>query len=105
MSLAERGPADVVLALALVHHLAIGNNLPFARIAEFLAVLGKTLIIEFVPKGDSQVRRMLASREDVFGDYTPRHFENDFERWFAIEERMPIPETQRTLYRMRRRAS
>jgi len=55
MSLAERGPADVLLALALVHHLAIANNLPLDRIARFLCDVGVWLVIEFVLKEDSQV--------------------------------------------------
>ena len=66
--LAGRGPADMLMALALVHHLAIGNNVPFGRIAEWFARLGRHLVIEFVPKSDSQVQRLLASREDVFAD-------------------------------------
>jgi len=49
-SLADRGPADAVVALALIHHLAIGNNVPLERIAAFLARLGSHLIIEWVPK-------------------------------------------------------
>jgi len=49
-SLVKRGPADTVLALALIHHLAIANNLPFKQIAEFFSWCGHSLIIEFVPK-------------------------------------------------------
>ena len=103
-SLEERGPADVALALALIHHLAIGNNVPFARIAEFLASLCGTLVIEFVPKTDSQVRRMLATREDVFADYGVEAFEKAFARRFRTVSRFPIPESDRVLYRMRRAA-
>jgi ribosomal protein L11 methylase PrmA len=101
-SLVERGPADVALALALIHHLAIGNNVPFARIAEFLAAVCRTLVIEFVPKTDSQVRRMLATREDVFADYGIEAFEREFARRFRTISRFPIPESERVLYRMRR---
>jgi SAM-dependent methyltransferase len=68
LSLEERGPADVLLALALVHHLAIGHNLPLEQVAGFLARLGRNLIVEFVPKSDSQVRRLLRSRPDIFPD-------------------------------------
>jgi len=101
-SLAARGPADLVLALALVHHLAIGNNVPFDMIARFLARLGRTLVIEFVPKDDSQVQRLLASREDVFTSYDEQSFERDFGRQFAIEVRRPIADSRRVLYLMRR---
>ncbi len=102
-SLLERGPADLTLALALIHHLAIGNNVPFDKIAEFLAEAGRTLVIEFVPKIDSQVQRMLATREDVFGDYTVEAFERAFGRFFKTISRVAIPESARTLYRMERR--
>ena len=66
MSFTERGPADTVLALALIHHLAISNNLPFSKIVNFFRDISKSLIIEFVPKSDSQVQRLLANREDIF---------------------------------------
>ena len=77
-SLVERGPADMVLALALIHHLAISNNVPLADIAGFLARLGEWLIIEFVPKDDSQVQRLLATREDIFDEYNQTAFESVF---------------------------
>lgn len=103
-SLLERASADTILALALVHHLAITNNLPLSQIADFLACLGETLIIEFVPKEDSQVQRLLAAREDIFPDYTQAGFEAAFGGYFQIEEAVPIPDTVRTLYLMRRGA-
>jgi ribosomal protein L11 methylase PrmA len=102
-SLLERGPADAVLALALVHHLAIGNNVPLARIAEFLSRCGSRLIIEFVPKEDSQVRRLLASRKDIFADYTRAGFETAFQEEYRIGQSVPIPESARILYLMERK--
>jgi hypothetical protein len=102
MSLKERGPADVVLALALVHHLAISNNVPLSRIARFLSDICRWLIIEFVPKSDSQVQRLLATREDIFPNYTRQAFEQEFSRYFTIADSADIPESQRTLYLMSR---
>ena len=84
MSLLERGSPDAVLALALIHHLAIANNLPLSRLAGFFGELCRSLIIEFVPKTDSQVQRLLASREDIFPDYTQKAFEQAFSRYFEI---------------------
>ena len=103
LSLAERGLADVILALALIHHLAISNNLPLQRIAQFLSELGEWLIIEFVPKSDSQVQRLLANRVDIFPDYQAAAFEQVFAEHFSILVRGLIPGTERTLYLMRRR--
>jgi hypothetical protein len=102
LSLAERGPADCVLALALVHHLVISNNVPFNRIAEFLSGICRSLIIEFVPKSDSQVQRLLATREDIFPNYTQQFFEKEFKKYFKIESSVGIRDSQRTLYLMRK---
>jgi hypothetical protein len=102
MSLAQRGPADAVMALALVHHLAISNNVPLGKLADFFAQICHSLIIEFVPKTDSQVKRLLVVREDIFKDYTREAFEREFQRLFAIERRAAVTDSQRTLYLMRR---
>jgi hypothetical protein len=103
LSLEHRGPADTVLALALVHHLAIGNNVPFPQIAEWFSHLTRTLIIEYVPKSDSQVQRMLSSRADIFDDYTQASFERAFETYFAVVSKESITDTDRVLYRLAHR--
>lgn len=100
LSLEERGPADVVLALALVHHLAIGHNLPLPRIAGFLRSLGRHLVIEFVPKTDSQVGRLLRDRADIFPAYTRDGFEAAFGRHFRIERAEQVADSERSLYLM-----
>lgn len=97
-SFGQRCKADVVLALALIHHIAISNNTPLAKVAEFLQPLAKTLVIEFVPKGDSQVDRLLATREDIFGDYDEAGFEAAFVDYFELLEKHPVAGTTRTLY-------
>ena len=98
LSLQQRGPADAVMALALVHHLAIGNNVPLPQVASFLADLGRWVIIEFVPKSDSQVKRLLAAREDIFSDYNVEGFERAFTGAFELRHHEPIAESERTLY-------
>ena len=103
MSFIERGPADMVLALALIHHLAISNNLPLGRIAEFFNQICNSLIIEFVPKNDSQVKRLLSTREDIFPDYTQQAFEDEFSEYFTIRSTVDITDSERTLYLMERR--
>ncbi|HXD11021.1 MAG TPA: class I SAM-dependent methyltransferase [Anaerolineales bacterium] len=67
-SFEARGPADMVLALAVLHHLAISNNVPLPQLADFFAETGKWLVIEFVPKSDSQVQKLLSSRKDIFSN-------------------------------------
>lgn len=102
-ALAERGPADLALALALVHHLAIGGNVPLESVAAFFERICRRLIVEFVPREDSQVQRMLALREDVFADYTQGAFERAFGARFRILRSTAIEGTVRTLYSMERR--
>lgn len=102
-SFGQRAQADMILALALVHHLAISNNVPLISIAESFSKLAPKLIIEFVPKEDSQVQRLLVSREDIFPDYNQEGFERAFKAYYRIEKALPIPETKRTLYLMERR--
>jgi hypothetical protein len=96
--LIERANADAVMALALIHHLAIGNNLPLDHLASFFQSLGRWLIVEFVPKEDSQVQRLLATREDIFPHYTAESFEAAFQNKFAIRRSDLITESVRRLY-------
>jgi ribosomal protein L11 methylase PrmA len=72
--LQARAEADGVLALALVHHLAIGHNLPLPEVVAWIVELAPVGVIEFVPKADPMVQRMLALREDIFPDYTEDSF-------------------------------
>jgi len=102
-SLIDRGPVDVAMALALVHHLAISGNVPLPRVASFLRRACRSLIVEFAPKADSQVRRLLSGRVDVFEDYTAAGFESAFAEHFAIERSGRIVDGERTLYLMRAR--
>lgn len=103
MTLFERGPADAVLALAIIHHLAIGNNVPLGKAAAFFARSGRHLLIEFVPKSDSQVKRLLVTREDIFEAYTREEFERVFGRYFDIRRRVPIAGSERALYFMEKK--
>ena len=99
-SLSKRGPVDMVMALALIHHLAISNNLPFDNVAKFLSRLGKWLIIEFVPKEDSKVKKLLSHREDIFDHYTENDFEQSFGKYLFIKDKQAIEDSKRILYLM-----
>ncbi|HKI54685.1 MAG TPA: class I SAM-dependent methyltransferase [Anaerolineales bacterium] len=102
-SLMERAPADMVLALAVIHHLAISNNVPLFQIADFFADAGKWLVIEFVPKSDSQVQKLLSSRKDIFPNYTREAFEEAFAERFSIREKTAVEESERFLYLMEKK--
>jgi hypothetical protein len=97
-SLLERAPADMVFALAVIHHLAISNNVPLLHLAEFFGELGRWLVIEFVPKSDSQVKKLLSTRADIFDGYSLEGFEQTFEQYFIIHEKVNLEGSERWLY-------
>lgn len=84
-----RAEADAVLALALVHHLAIGRNVPLPRVVGWLVDLAPAGVVEFVPKSDPMVGELLRLREDIFDEYDEPHF------LAALEERAEVLETAR----------
>lgn len=97
-SLIERGPADLVLALALIHHLAIGNNVPLSSVLHLFSRLGRQVIVEWVPKEDSQIQRMMRARKDIFAHYTEAAFEASLPEGMKIKKKEPIKESGRILY-------
>ena len=101
-SLTERASAEIVMALALVHHLAITNNIPLRSIAEYFANLSGKLLIEFIPKDDANTQILLRSREDIFSDYNQLNFENEFNKFFTIIAKEKINSSERVLYLMER---
>lgn len=102
-SFTDRFQTDLVLALALIHHLCISNNLPFESVANYLSKLGKYLIIEFVPKNDSKVQKLLQNRKDVFTDYSQESFEMIFKKYFVILGRQKIKQSARIIYFLKRK--
>jgi len=101
-SLTDRGPAPTMMALALIHHLAIGSNIPLGHVSAFLASIGSELVIEFVPKNDPQTQSLLESRRDIFPDYTLEGFKAAFGTNFQLLEEAGVEDSHRTLFRMRR---
>jgi len=99
-SLQERGPADTIFALALIHHLVITYNIPLLNIAKFFSEIGTSLIIEFIPKEDSQIQRMLKTSIKTFDNYNQKYFEEIFKKYFSIQIIKPIKDSKRILYYM-----
>lgn len=98
----QRGQCDLVLALALIHHLAIANNVPLLDIAHTFSELGTYLLLEFVPKEDSQVKRLLRSRDDIFSDYSLDGVLNAFSAFYQLEKQTPVPGSARTMLLFKR---
>ena len=98
----QRGKADLCMALALIHHLAIGNNVPLVKVAEFFSNLCNNLIVEFIPKEDSKVQELLLNRKDVFSDYNLRCFTESFSKYFSIDEAVQVKGSSRIIYLMKK---
>jgi hypothetical protein len=101
-NLEARKKPGLIMALALVHHLSISNGIPFEKVAEYFSSLSEYLIIEFVPKNDSQVQILLSSRDDVFHWYTEEYFVEEFKNYYEIVNHWEIDGSQRILYLMKR---
>lgn len=99
----SRKQFDLGFALALIHHLTIGKNIPFEMVASLFAKYTQQLIIEFVPKSDPKVTGMLSTREDIFSNYTIEEFEHAFSSYFTIIKKEPIEHSERTLYLMQKK--
>ncbi|MFC0184897.1 hypothetical protein SAMN04515674_11040 [Pseudarcicella hirudinis] len=101
-SLLERiGKVDMIMALAVIHHLCIGNNIPLDFLAGFFSRHCDELIIEFVPKSDEKVKMLLKHREDIFDEYTPETFRILFSKYFEIKEEIILRPTERILFFMK----
>ncbi len=101
-SFSERINNGVVLALALIHHLAISNNVPLTMISAFLKGIAQHVVIEFIPKSDSQVKRLLANRTDIFTEYSQQGFEQAFAKDFDLLRIEQIEGSERSLYLLQR---
>ena len=93
----------MVLALALIHHLVIGKNIPFNSVAQFFYQVTRYLIIEFVPIQDEKVVLMLSQKNISYSHYDQENFEGSFSQYFSIEKKESIAGSSRTLYLMKKR--
>jgi len=94
----ERGRPDLVLCLALVHHLAITANIPIDDLIDWFAELGGELVVEFPLPHDPMVRRLLLNKDQRYDDYCVEYFEASLQRRFRVHERVTIPSGTRILY-------
>jgi hypothetical protein len=98
-SLPDRGNPDLVLALALVHHVAISANVPVREFLDWLASLGCSLVIEFPTREDPMVRRLLAGkRTEEHPDYELGYFERALKEMFDVERSERLGSGTRVLY-------
>jgi hypothetical protein len=101
--LPERGRPDLVLCLALIHHLVIGANLRLSDVLDWLAGLTAFLAIEFVTRDDPRVQQLLRHRDDLYEDYDLPRFEAELASGFEVLLRRELPSGRRVLYFARSR--
>jgi SAM-dependent methyltransferase len=98
-SLPDRGTPDLVLALALIHHVAISANVPVKEFLDWLASLGSALVIEFPTRDDPMVQKLLApKREGLHPDYELDFFERALNDAFDVERSERLASGTRVLY-------
>ncbi|GHS88668.1 50S ribosomal protein L11 methyltransferase [Synergistales bacterium] len=102
-SIPNRADWDCTMALALIHHLAISNNLPLYNIADYFSRMSPWLIIEFVPKEDEQVQKLLRLRQDIFTEYNVEGFEKSFSLFYDIIAKREVQDSLRTIYLLKRK--
>ena len=97
----ERGRPDLILALALIHHVVISGNIPMAEFVQWLRDLGGELVIEFVTRKDPMIVRLLRNKEDHYADYNEDVFERELGARFQIVKRQPLGSGTRIMYHAR----
>ncbi len=100
-SFLDRLHVDTILALALIHHLCIGNNVPLIKVAQMLSEHCHTLIIEFVPPDDKQAIKLKGSKN--IPEYNQDLFLAVFNDYFRVKEHAQITDSLRTLFWMEKR--
>ncbi|OEU78608.1 MAG: hypothetical protein BA865_14905 [Desulfobacterales bacterium S5133MH4] len=86
----DRGPTDLVLALALVHHLVFSCCVPLPLIAEWFARLGNHLVVEFIPPTDAMVQRLIRNRGDEHLPYNLDAFRSSFGAFFDFVDQVVL---------------
>jgi hypothetical protein len=96
----DRVRPDLVLCLAVVHHLALTNTVPLEEIVAFLADFEAPLVVEFPHRDDPMVKILLSrKRPGLFDHYDRDAWEQALKDRFDTIERTELPSGTRTLYR------
>ena len=100
-SFPARCKAKLISVLALVHHLVLTEGIPFTQLAPFFHSMlenGGTLLMEFVPKEDSQVQRMMAARPESLAGYSLEAMRTAFAGFFHEARQAPVEDSKRILF-------
>lgn len=96
--LKSRSQPDLVLCLALIHHVVISANIPLPEFIQWLAGITDRLVIEYVSRKDDKVKTLLRNKEDKYQDYSRVMLESNLARHFKIQKQLSVNQGDRTLY-------
>ncbi len=96
--LQSRSRPDLILCLALIHHVVISANIPLEEFIDYLAGLTDKLVIEYVSRKDDKVKTLLRNKEDKYQDYSRQSLEASLKRHFDISRQLEVNDGNRTLY-------
>jgi hypothetical protein len=92
------GLADVLLMLALIHHVAVSCSIPYERIAELASNITKRyVILEMIDSSDPLVMRLATQRDRRREEFSIEHQRQAFGKFFGVVEETVLPESGRFL--------
>ena len=97
-TLDDRSRPNLILALALVHHLAIARNVPLPELVAWLASFHADVVVEFVAPEDAMVQRLRRNRDTLDVGYTQQRFEACLSEHFFIAKKERLQSGTRTMY-------
>ncbi|MFQ5584489.1 MAG: SAM-dependent methyltransferase, partial [Calditrichia bacterium] len=97
-TLRDRGKPNLVLCLALIHHIVLSANIPLKSFVQWLASLGGAVIIEYITKDDPMVKVLLQNKKDNFSDYSQDNFESNLTSFFDLKTSQSLESGTRIIY-------
>ena len=93
LSLLDRltGGFDMVLMLAVIHHLILREQLPLGHVGELCAGLTRRwLIVEWVPPSDPMYQEWLRGRDHLYGHLCEADLAEAFAPHFSVSSRRAL---------------
>ena len=94
----KRGKPDLIICLALIHHIRITSNIPNSIFIKYLRSLNSDVIIEFVDRQDEMVKKLLTNKKEKYADYNRDQFIYEIKQYFTIIDRQPLKTNKRELF-------
>ena len=98
----KRAKFDAIIALAFEHHLSIAKNIPLEQVVSWLVSLSPQGLLEFVPKNDITIQKMIELKGDIFPNYTEKNFEKFISEKCKILSKNTVSSSGRIIYEYKR---